>query len=161
MVSQIFAVLGLCAGLWAAGWVSPWLGAAWCDTQPAMAFMILRWVVVATVALAVASLFHWWGEVVRGALKATPAGWLDRIGGFAFGSALGATVVVFALLGILHLPWPRELPAAAARARLAKPMLSDAARVCAFGSRYVPGSRWLERRFSTAARRAGQRAQSS
>jgi len=154
MVSQVFAVLGLVAGLWAAGWVSQWVGAHWDGARPAVAFLILRWLVVVLSAMAVAALFHFWGELLRDAVKATPLGWVDRPAGFVIGAALGAAVASFIVLSALLIPWPDALPHTAARARVSRPLMAGAASTCSLASRLFPGSNWLKDRFLAAEQRA-------
>jgi len=153
ITSQVFAVLGLVGGLWVAGWVSQWVGTRWQGAYPAAGFLVLRWLMVASAALTVAALVHWWGELARSAIKATPVGWLDRPVGLVLGAALGAVVATFALLGLLLAPWPPALPGAAASSRTARPMLVGGVEACSFVARYIPGGEWLKRRFLAAVRR--------
>jgi len=161
VISQVFGLLGLIAGLWAAGWVSQWVGAHWRGAQPAVAFMVLRLLIIIMAGLAVAALFRWWGHVLRTAAKATPAGCVDRPAGFMVGAGVGVLISVFALLVALLIPWPRELSDAASQCRVARPAMEHAARACNTGARFFPGSSWLRERFLAAARRAERRAQPS
>jgi uncharacterized membrane protein required for colicin V production len=157
VISQAFAILGVVAGLWVAGWVSHWIEPHWRGAHPAFVFTVLRILIVLTAGLAVSAAFQWWGALLRGATKKTPAGWMDRPVGFLIGAAVGVVVAVFALLGALLVPWPRELADAAARSRMARPTMAHAARVCAAGARFFPGSNWLRQRFLVAERRAQPR----
>jgi hypothetical protein len=119
-----------------------------------VAFLVLRWLITLTAALAAAALFHWWGQLLRGATQLTAFLWLDRSCGLLLGMALGAIVVTFIVLGALLAPWPRALERAAADTRVAHPAMTGGARVCSLASRYFPGSRWLGRQFLVAERRA-------
>lgn len=157
VISQIFGVLGLVAGLWAAGWVSHWVESHWRGAQPAVAFLLLRLLIVLLTGLAVAALFRWWGELLRDATKKSPAGWLDRPAGFVVGAGLGAFVASFTLLTALLIPWPRGLSAAAAQSRMARPTMERAAQACSLGARFLPGTNWLHQRFLAAERRAERR----
>ncbi len=152
-IRQVFAFFGVFGGIWTIFWVSRWVGAHWLDARPAVVFFVLRWAVAALAALAVASLFAWWGEVLAAAVDQSPVSWLDRAGGFVVGASLGATVAAFLLLVAVLAPWPREPRAWAAAARVSTPVLTGAARACGIGGPYVPGSGWLMTRFQAAARR--------
>jgi membrane protein required for colicin V production len=156
LIAQIFGFLGMVAGLWTAGLVSQWVGAQWLGAQPAVAFFVLRCLVTLTAALAAAAIFHWWGQLLHGAAKATAFLWLDRSGGLLMGGALGTVVVTFMLLGALLTPWPRALEKAAAASVAAHPAMTGGARVCSLASRYFPGSTWLRQQFLVAERRAGR-----
>jgi membrane protein required for colicin V production len=156
LLAQIFALLGLAAGLWTAGFVSHWVAEQWRDGNPVFAFRLLRWLVTLAAALAAAALFHWLGEIVRAAAKATPAAWLDRSLGLVMGAALGTIVITFLLLGALLTPWPRALESAAAATRVARPAMAGGAHACSMASRYFAGSGWLRQRFLIAERRAEQ-----
>ena len=151
--SQVFAVLGIAAGLWTAGLCSQWVEAHWQGAQPAVVFWVLRWLVAAFAALAVAGLFHLVGERLGEAVGSTPVGWFDRPGGFVLGAGMGALVSSFVLLGLLAIPWPGHLADQAARSRTARPMMSGATAACSLAARYVPGGAWLQGRFQAAQRR--------
>jgi uncharacterized membrane protein required for colicin V production len=152
-VRQVFAFFGIVAGIWTAAAVSQWVGAHWQGARPTVVFLVLRWVVAVLAALAVASLLAWWGELLSGAVRQSPVGWLDRASGFFVGASLGAIVAAFLLLIALFLPWPRQAGAWASSARVSRPVLSGAVRACDFGNRFVPASEWLKARFLTAERR--------
>jgi hypothetical protein len=153
-VAQVFVVIGVVSGLWAAGAVSHWLGEHWRGAQPAIVYFTLRWLVAALAGLALAALFQWWGDRLGQTIRETPFGWVDRGGGLLVGAALGVVVGAFVLLGALSLDYPRGPRNAAAHSRVTKPTMSAAAGVCALGERYVPGSQWLRQRFLAAKRRA-------
>ena len=144
------------AGLWAAGWVSQWVGAHWQHARPAVGFAVLRVIIVVLVGLTVAAVFRWSGERLRSLSKDTVAGWLDRPAGFVLGAGFGVLVVAVTLLVALLLPWPRALSEAAAESRVAKPAMAQAAKACSAGARFFPGSWWLHQRFSAAERRAAR-----
>jgi len=160
-VSQVCGLVGVVAGLWAAGWVSQWVGEQWRDARPTVAFWILRWMVVGFSGLAVATLFQWWGDLLGSLVRQGPVGWIDRPFGLVVGSVMGLMVAAFVLLLALLGPWPRALAGGVAGARTARPLMAGAARVCAAGGRYFPGSIWLSERFLMAERRARSRAISS
>lgn len=155
--SQVFAILGVAAGLWTAGWCTQWVEAHWHGAQPAVVFWVLRWLIVASAAIAVAALFQWWGQRLGHAIESTPVGWVDRPGGFVLGAGVGALISAFALLGILWMPWSGAAKAAA-HSRTARPMMTGAAAACSLAARYVPGGAWLKGRFQAATRRVDQRA---
>ena len=156
LIAQSFAILGIAGGLWTAGWVSQWVEAQWLGAHPAVAFMVLRWLVTLTAALTVVALFHWWGDLLHDVTEATALKWLDRAGGLLAGGALGAILVTFLLLGALIVPWPHEIPSAAAGCRAARPAMLGGVRACALASRYFPGSNWLKRQVLVAERRANR-----
>jgi membrane protein required for colicin V production len=153
MISQFFSVLGLLAGLWVAAWISQWVGEHWKDARPAVAFVALRWILVALAALAVAGFFQWCGSLLGDAVRSGPVGWLERPAGLALGALLGLVVSAFALLGPLLVPWPPAVGDTVARARSAPGLMRAGVLVCRVAARYVPGSEWLEQRFAAAERR--------
>jgi hypothetical protein len=159
--TQVFQGLGLVAGLWTAGVCSQWVGAHWQSAQPAVAFLILRWLAAAFAALAVAALFQWSGERLASAFESTPIGWVDRPGGFVLGAGMGAFVSSFVLLGLLMFPWPGGLAGQAARSRTARPIIAGATFACSLVAHYVPGGTWLKGRFQAATRRVDQHARVS
>jgi uncharacterized membrane protein required for colicin V production len=152
-VAQVFVVLGVLGGLWAAGWVSQWVGQHWQGARPAVVYLILRWLVAALAGMAIAALFQWWGEQLGGAVKSGPLGFVDRIGGFAVGAALGLVVVCFVVMAGLLLRQPERLTAPVARMRLAAPLMGGAEQVCDLGGGAIPGGPWLKERFTAARRR--------
>lgn len=151
-VWQVFALLGLAAGIWTAVLVSQWVGAHWQGARPAVVFLVLRWLVAALAALAVNALVAWWGEMLAGAVKESPVGWLDRAMGFLVGAAFGATVSALVLLGAMNVPWPAQPHTWASEARVSPPVFDGAVRACEIGDRYLPGSDWLKTQFQAAAR---------
>ena len=154
LVRQCFAFAGVLGGIWTALVLSRWVGAHWLGAQPAVVFVVLRWVVSGLAALAVCSLVTWWGEAISGAVQKSPVAWLDHTSGFFVGASMGAIVAAFILLIALSLPWPREAGAWAGSARVSRPLLSGAVRVCDMGNRFVPAGAWLKAHFLTAERRA-------
>ncbi|MEK7824000.1 MAG: CvpA family protein [Candidatus Eisenbacteria bacterium] len=153
-IAQVFVVLGVLTGLWAAVFVSGWVGTHWHGARPAVAFLALRWLVAALAGLAVAALLQWWGDRLGKAVREGPLGWLDRGGGLVVGAGLGAIVGSFVLLGALTIQHPSAPGVAVAHARVAAPAMGVAAEVCSFGEAYLPGSGWLKQRFLAAKRRA-------
>ena len=153
-VAQVFVVLGLLGGLWIAGWVAHWVQDHWRGAQPALLFVALRWLVAGLAGLALAALFQWWGDRLGDAVKSGPAAWIDRGGGLAVGTVLGAAVVAVAMMVALQIPQPREIANSVARTRVAAPLMSGAADACSLGSRFFPGGGWLRQRFITAELRA-------
>jgi colicin V production protein len=152
-VAQVFLVLGLLGGLWAAGWTSHWLGEHWRDARPTPLFVILRWVVAGLAGMALASVFQWWGERLGQAVKTSPFGWLDRTLGLAMGVVVSGVVLAFVVMAALVMRHPAGVAESVARTRLAAPLMHGAASVCGIGNRYFPGSAWLRQRFRTAERR--------
>lgn len=134
--------------------VAQWVGLHWQGARPAVVFLCLRWAVAIMAGLALASLIQWWGGLLSGAVKNSPVGWLDRLGGFAVGAALGVVVSSFVLLAALLTTWPSGISETAARARLAAPLMAGGARLCGLEQRYFPGSDWLKERFLAARQRA-------
>ena len=152
-VREIFAFLGLIAAVWTAVVVSRWVGAHWFGARPAFVFLMLRWMVAGLAALAAGTLLVWWGELLAGAVRESPVGWLDRFSGFFVGASFGAIVVAFVLMIVVLTPWPRTAGAWARSARVSRPVLSGAVRLCDLGDRYVPAGNWLRERFLSAERR--------
>jgi len=155
-VSQIFGLLGLLLGLWAAGWISRWVGDQWSGARPAVAFWALRWLVAALGGLALASLIAGLGEHLARAVKAGPAAWLDRLGGALVGALVGATVAAFVLMVALQLPVAGSMRGVS-RSRLTPGILRGAVVACSLSERAFPGSRWLRERFLEAEYRAAGR----
>jgi uncharacterized membrane protein required for colicin V production len=151
-VWQVFTLLGMAAGIWTAVLVSQWVGAHWQGARPAVVFLVLRWVVAVLAALAVTTLVTWWGEMLAGAVKESPVGWLDRAMGFVVGATFGATVAALILLAAIRVPWPSQPHQWAAAARVSPPVLDGAVKACELGDRYLPGSDWLKTQFKAAAR---------
>jgi hypothetical protein len=153
-IAQVFVVLGLIVGSWAALFVSRWVGEHWVGAHPDLVFLALRWLVAALAGLAVAALFQWWGDGLGRAVREGPLGWLDRGGGIVVGATLGAIVGSMILLAALTIRYPSAPGRAAARARVSAPAMEVAAGVCSIGEAYLPGSGWLKQRFLAAKRRA-------
>jgi hypothetical protein len=153
-IAQLFGSIGVLGGLWAAVFVLGWIGDHWEGARPALAFLVLRWLVASLAGLAVAALFQWWGDSLGKAAREGPLGWLDHGGGLVIGAALGVGVGLLVLLGALTLRYPSAPALAAARARVSEPAMAAGARVCSFGEAYFPGGGWLKQRFLAAKRRA-------
>jgi uncharacterized membrane protein required for colicin V production len=158
-ISQIFGLLGLLAGLWVAGWIARWVGGQWSGARPAGVFWVLRWLVAGLGGLAVASVISWWGQHLGKAARATPGGWLDRVGGLALGATIGLAVATFTLMVALQVPLFDGIREHVVESRLPVPMLRGAAQVCAVSDDWFPGTRWLQDRFREAARRASRTTQ--
>jgi uncharacterized membrane protein required for colicin V production len=152
-MSQIFGVLGVIAGLFAASWSGQWVASHWDGAQPTVVFWLLRWLVVVLVGLAVAGLFQWWGSLLGKAFEASPLGFIHRPGGFVLGAGLGAFVSAFLLLGLLFLPWSGGIAGAAARSRTPRPVFAGITAVLHLTEGLAPGSHWLRGRFEAAQRR--------
>jgi uncharacterized membrane protein required for colicin V production len=153
-ISQVFTLLGVLTGLWAAVFVSGWVADHWHGARPAVVFLVLRWLVAALSGLALAALFQWWGDRLGRAVREGPLGWLDRAAGAVAGAAVGAFVGALLLMFVLTVIHEREPAQMAARARAAVPVMGVAAEVCSLGEGVVPGSGWLKDRFLAARRRA-------
>lgn len=160
-VGQFFSLLGLVAGLWGAGWVAAWIGGRWQDARPAFVFVMLRWVVAGLSGLALATLLHWWGDLLGNAVKKSPVGGFDRLGGMVLGGALGLLVASLTMLGALLTTWPGAVGEVAARSRFSVPLMTAGATVCGIEHRYFPGSDWLQEKFLVARRRAQSQAPQS
>lgn len=154
LLQEVFGIVGLVGGVWAAGWVSRWVGAQWLGAQPAVAFFLLRWVVIVACGLACAGLSSWWGRKLSEALHDMWAGWVDRAGGAIAGTAIGFVIATFVLLAMLMAPWPSRLAEAGAEARLAVPLMQGGVTACRLVGDTFPGSDWLRRRFLAARARA-------
>jgi hypothetical protein len=157
---QTFAALGIFAGLWAAGWLSQWLGVHWQGAQPAVVFWVLRGLLLATSVLAVTAAFCWLGDRVGKAIDSTPLAWVNRPAGFFVGAGMGTLVASLLLLVTLLVPWSGGIARTAAQSRTARPMITGAAAFCSITARYVPGSAWLKGRFRAAERRVERSARS-
>ena len=153
-VGQFFSLFGLLAGLWGAGWVSNWLIGRWLGARPEFVFACLRWMVAGLSGLAIAVLSQWWGDLLGKAVKASPAGLFDRLGGALLGAGLGIVVAALTMLGALLTTWPSAVGDVAARSRFSVPLMTTGARLCGVEHRYFPGSDWLEQKFLAARRRA-------
>ena len=153
-VAQVFVVVGLVAGFYAALSISGWMGRHWDGARPAGLYLVLRWVVAALVGIALATAFRWWGSSMAKAVRDGPLSWLDRSGGMFIGAALGTTVCTMGLLGALQFDQPNGPGMIAARARVGVPTMGAAAAVCGLGAPFLPGCGWLEEQFEAAERRA-------
>ena len=153
-VAQVFVVVGLVFGFYAALAISRWIGVHWDGAKPAGVYLVLRWVVATLVGLALATAFRWWGGSMAKAVRDGPLSWLDRGGGMLIGAALGTTVCTFGLLGALQFDSPKGPGMAAARARIGASTMGAAAAVCTAGETFLPGLGWLKEQFLAAERRA-------
>jgi len=152
-LGQIFGLAGLIAGLWTASWVSQWVGAHWEGARPAAVFWALRWLVAILAGLAAASVFEWLSHQVREAVDASPAKWLDRLGGMLVGGVTGAFVAALVTVAVLLSPWRPMAAGRAASGRLASPTLERASQACALAHGFFPGVQWLEQRIEAAEQR--------
>ena len=153
-VGQFFSLAGLVAGLWGAGWVAHTLASRWLDARPAFVFAVLRWVVAGLSGIAIATLFQWLGDLLGKAVKSSPVGIFDRVGGMVLGAGLGVVVASLTMLGALLTTWPAAIGDAAARSKFSVPLMTAGAGLCGIEHRYFPGSDWLEEKFLAARRRA-------
>ena len=147
VVRQVFGLLGVVVGLYAAVLISRWAGAHWLGARPAVVFWVLRWLVAALAALAVASLFHWWGAMLRKAVPAGPAAMTDRVLGVPLGAMIGVLWATGLVALALHTPGRLGLADPVARARTVPVLLAAGVRTCDTVERHVPGlhglGRWL------------------
>jgi uncharacterized membrane protein required for colicin V production len=153
-IAQVFVVLGLAVGLWAALGTARWLESHWRGAQPVWVFAALVWIVAALAGMAVASVVQWCGDRVGQTVRSSPVGWLDRGVGVGVGAALGLFVAAFALMAALLVPWPRTVAGQIARSRAAGPLMAESARACSVSGRFLPASEWLSDRFRQAHERA-------
>lgn len=154
-VAQMFGLLGVLIGLWAAGWIARWVGDLWTGARPTVFFWGLRWVVAGLGGLALAALFGSLGEHLGAAVRSGPAGWLDRLGGALIGTALGATVAAFTLMVALQDPIAAHVESGVRGSRISARVLEGAVVATSVSDRWFPGSLWLRQRFVRAAARAG------
>lgn len=160
-VTQIFGLVGLIAGVVAAGWIARWVGHHWLGARPAVVFWTLKWLVAGLGGLAVATVVSWVGHQLQALLKTSPMGWMDRALGIPVGAATGlATMAALVLLALLA-PAPRAIGRSVARARIAPALMAGGARTCWLGARVVPGTEWLGHRFEAAERRTRSTPRSS
>ena len=159
-VRQVASLVGFIVGLWCAAWISQWVGSHWQGARPAVVFLALRWLIALLGGLAVAALFAWLGEQVSALVKATPLGFLDRLGGLLIGAVSGLAVAAVVLVMILLWRWPEPAAKTAEHARLKAPVLAGARRLCDAGHGVIPGSAWLSRQLATESKREAQRAHS-
>ena len=152
-IAQVFAFLGVAAGIWIMGFVSRAVGHHWEQARPTFVYGFLRWLVAVLAGLAVASLFQWWGEKLGEASHKGPLGTLDRMGGGLLGLLLGALLSAALALVAVDLPTPAFAREAALRGVVSPVLLAGGARASAWHDEAYPGGRWLHRQFETAARR--------
>jgi uncharacterized membrane protein required for colicin V production len=157
-VRQVFGLLGLVVALWLAVFVSRWVGAQWLGARPAVVYWALRWLVVALAALAVASVFHWWGSLLGKAVQAGPAGWLDRVLGVPLGALIGMMWATALVMLALFAPRLMGVRTAVTQALTAHALVGASARACDVVEPRVPVLHGLGRLLHEAERRA--RAQS-
>jgi membrane protein required for colicin V production len=152
-LGQVFGLAGLVAGLWTASWVAQWVGLHWESARPTAVFWALRWLVAILTGLAAASLFEWLSHQVREAVDATPAKWLDRLGGMLVGAVTGAFVAAMVTVVVVLSSWAPAPIEKAAIGRLAAPTLGRAAQACALARGFFPGIDWLEQQIEAAQKR--------
>jgi uncharacterized membrane protein required for colicin V production len=150
MIAQVFVLLGLIGGAWTAGWTFNWLGHHWAHAEPAIIYMVLRWVVACLAGMVVASASQWIGTLLSLPPKPGPIGVADRVLGVPVGAAMGIAVTALLLLTALAVPWPREVRQAVAGAHTTAAWMRGGERVCRLvGSRF-PNSIWLAEQFRKA-----------
>lgn len=152
-VAQVFGILGLFVGSWAALGVSHWLDDYWRGAQPLLVYLALRWIVAALAGMGAAALFQWWGELLGAMIRSGPLRWVDRGGGLGVGAAIGVATVALAVMTALLLAQPKPLTEHLARARTSEPLMSGAAKACSLSAGVLPGGTWLTERFRKAQRR--------
>lgn len=155
-IAQVFAFIGMLAGLAATVAVAAWIGSHWRDARPGPVYFLLRWLVAVLAGMAISALFHWWGELVAKAAHHGPFGWLDRFVGGLVGFSIA--VLISALLVVLAVEAPglgfaRDV---AKRGKVARPLLDTGARITAWRTLPLPGARWLHGQFVSAQHRLGR-----
>lgn len=153
-IAQIFGLLGLVLGFFAAAWVLRWVGAQWDGARPAVVFWAMKLLVAALAGLVVASLIQWWGERIRDAVHSGPLGSLDRLGGGIVGLGIGIVVAALVVLGAASFPWRADVRTAVSRSRTAVPLLRAGSALDRLDDRFLPGAHWWGARFAAAERRA-------
>jgi len=154
-IAQVFAFCGLLLGIWAAAWVSQWVGAHWHDARPALVYGALRLIVAALAGMAVASLFQWWGEHVAKATHEGPFGGIDRVVGGLVGGAFGLTLAALLVVAAMQSPLLHFARSVAVRSVTTRPLLRAGTRLTALPEVVFPGSRWLHGQFVSAEQRIG------
>lgn len=152
-IAQVFAFMGLLFGAWAMLVVGRWVGEHWQGAKPVTVFLTLRWLVAALAALAIASFFHWWGDMVAKAVHEGPLGWADRLGGGAIGAATGLAVTALLMLLLLQAPVYASTGGIAARGACSKPLVKGGVAVTKVIRTSVPWGTWLYQQFLSASRR--------
>ena len=152
--AQVFGLLGVLTGLWAAVFVSGWVADHWLGARPAAVFTVLRFLVAGLSGLALAAVFQWWGDRLAKAVREGPLGWFDRGIGALVGAGLGGIVGALILLVALTIQRPSGPATAVAQSRTVEAEMRVAADACSLGVGVVPGSGWLKQRFLAAKRRA-------
>ena len=139
--------------MWAASWVSQWVGAHWHGARPAVVFWVLRWLVAVLAGMSLLAVTQWLGERIAEWMKDSPLGWLDRVLGIAAGAALGALMVALLMLATVRLTSRGDVTAALAATRFSLPLMEQAERACDRWGRWVPAGSWLRQEFSLASHR--------
>ncbi len=147
ILRQVFGLAGVVIGVYVAVLLSRWVGAHWQGARPAVVFWLLRWLVAALGALALGSLFHWWGTMLRKAVHSGPGAWVDRALGVPLGAMIGVLWATGLVALTLHAPGHFGLAEPMARARTVPILLAAGTRTCDVVERHVPGlhglGRWL------------------
>jgi hypothetical protein len=152
-VSQLAFLIGMVVGLWAAGWVSQWVGEHWLGARPAVVFWVLRWLVALLAGLSALAIAQWSGERVGQWLRDGPFGWLDRLLGVAAGAALGVVLATLLVLVSVRLVPGGHLAASLAASRCSLALIERGEQVCGAAARQLPASGWLRHEFGLAERR--------
>ena len=133
--------------------MSQWVGAHWLGARPAVVFAALRWLVALLAGFAVLALFQLLGERIGASVHKTVLGWLDRLGGFVFGTVSGALVVIAVLVGMLLTPWPRGAARWATEAHLTEPLLTQTRSILSIDD-HIPGLKGVRHVLERASMRA-------
>lgn len=152
-VAQVFALLGLLAGIWAGAQLAARMGDHWRDAHPAFVFAILRYVVAGLGGMAVATLIGWWGETIAHAVREGPLGGIDRMLGGVFGLLVGGGLAAIVVLVVLQAPGFGFARPVAERSIVGRPLVTAGARATSWREAPVPGATWLHRQFVAAEQR--------
>ncbi len=86
-------------------------------------------------------------------MDASPAKWLDRLGGMLVGGVTGAFVAALVTVVVVLSTWAPAPVGRGAFGRLAAPTLERAGQACALARGFFPGIDWLEQRIEAAEHR--------
>ncbi|MBI5168856.1 MAG: CvpA family protein [Candidatus Eisenbacteria bacterium] len=155
-IAQVFAFIGMLAGLAVTVAVAAWVGSHWREARPGPVYFLLRWLVAILAGMAISALFHWWGELVAKAAHDGPFGWLDRLGGGFIGFSIAVLLSSLLVLSAVQAPLLSFARNDAKRGVVARPLLRAGERATAWRALPVPGTRWLHQQYVSALQHLGR-----